>query len=122
MAEAYGLSREQYAHVLSSFSHKSFPGAPALCLGAFDELATLGLAAFTKKHDPYWDIPLVETLPRPVIDLPVAVAVAEAPPAGSPPTAEDSATPAAAPTSASATQLPLIAGESPRKRGRRRGT
>lgn len=70
VADAYGLSREQYAHVLSTFSHKSYPKAPGLCLAAFDELKALGLDAFTKKHDPYWDIPLNESLPKPVIDIP----------------------------------------------------
>lgn len=71
VAEAYGLSREQYEHVLSSFSHRSYPKAPELCLAAFDELKAIGLEAFTKKHDPYWDIPLNDSLPEPVIDLPV---------------------------------------------------
>lgn len=69
VADAYGLSREQYAHVLSTFSHKSYPKAPALCLAAFEELRALGLDAFTKKHDPYWDMPLNESLPKPVIDI-----------------------------------------------------
>ena len=36
IAHAYGLTREQYRHVLSSFSHRSFPDAPALCVEAFD--------------------------------------------------------------------------------------
>lgn len=70
VAQAYGLSREQYAHVLSTFSHKSYPRAPELCLGKFDELSAIGLDAFTRKYDPYWDVPLVETLPQPVIELP----------------------------------------------------
>lgn len=71
VADAYGLSREQYAHVLSTFSHKSYPKAPALCLAKFDELKRLGLDTFTKNYDPYWDIPLNENLPQPVIELPV---------------------------------------------------
>jgi hypothetical protein len=71
VAAAYGLSREQYAHVLSTFSHKSYPQAPALCLAKFDELKQIGLDAFTKKYDPYWDIPLNVSLPKPVIDLPI---------------------------------------------------
>ena len=71
VADAYGLSRDQYAHVLSTFSHSSYQRAPDLCLAAFDELHHLGLEAFTKKHDPYWDIPLNESLPQPVIDLPI---------------------------------------------------
>ena len=74
VAAAYGLNREQYAHVLASFSHKSHPRAPELCLQAFDDLAKRGLAAFCKKHDPYWDIPLVTTLPKPVLDLPATEA------------------------------------------------
>jgi len=77
VADAYGLDRDQYRHVLSSFSHKSYPKAPELCLAAFDELKQIGLDAFCKKHDPYWDIPLVTTLPKPVIDLPVGKAQQE---------------------------------------------
>jgi hypothetical protein len=72
VADAYGLSREQYAHVLSTFSHASYPKAPELCLACFDELKSVGLKAFTRKYDPYWDIPLNENLPQPVIDLPLA--------------------------------------------------
>ena len=71
VADAYGLTRDQYAHVLSTFTHKSYPKAPELCLAMFDELKAIGLDAFTKKHDPYWDIPLNENLPQPVIDLPI---------------------------------------------------
>ncbi len=71
VADAYGLSRDQYEHVLSTFSHKSYPKAPELCLARFEELKKLGLAAFTRKHDPYHDIPLNENLPEPVIDLPI---------------------------------------------------
>jgi hypothetical protein len=70
VADAYGLSRDQYAHVLSTFSHKSYPKAPALCLAKFDELKQTGLEAFTRQYDPYWDIPLNESLPQPVIELP----------------------------------------------------
>ena len=71
VADAYGLSREQYAHVLSTFSHASYRKAPELCLARFDELKSLGLEKFTRKYDPYWDIPLNENLPQPVIDLPI---------------------------------------------------
>ncbi|MBI4602221.1 MAG: hypothetical protein HY721_09695 [Planctomycetes bacterium] len=73
VAQAYGLDRAQYAHVLASFSHKSCPQAPDLCLAAFDELEALRLEAFARKHDPYWDVPLNEELPKPVIDLPAPV-------------------------------------------------
>jgi hypothetical protein len=70
VADAYGLSRDQYGHVLSTFKHTSYAKAPDLCLARFDELKSIGLEAFTKKHDPYWNIPLNENLPQPVIDLP----------------------------------------------------
>ncbi|HEY9631561.1 MAG TPA: hypothetical protein V6C84_30080 [Coleofasciculaceae cyanobacterium] len=71
VAQAYGLNRDQYAHILSTFSHKSYPKAQQLCLDRFDELEAMGLEAFTQKYDPYWDIPLNENLPQPVIDLPI---------------------------------------------------
>ena len=32
VADAYGLSRDQYAHVLSTFKHTNYPKAPELCL------------------------------------------------------------------------------------------
>ena len=80
VAQAYGLTRDQYAHVLSTFSHSSYKDAPRQCLAAFDELQSLGLEAFTKKHDPYRDIPLNENLPQPVIDLPIPAAPPDAPP------------------------------------------
>ncbi len=67
MSEAMAL----YEHVLSTFSHASYPKAPVLCLAKFDELKRLGLDAFTRKYDPYHDIPLNENLPEPVIDLPI---------------------------------------------------
>ena len=35
IAHAYGLDLEQYTHVLSNFSHRSFPDAPSLCRAAF---------------------------------------------------------------------------------------
>jgi hypothetical protein len=69
VADAYRLSRHQYEHILSTFSHSSYPKAPYLCLDAFDELREIGIKAFCQKHDPYWDIPLNENLPQPVLDL-----------------------------------------------------
>ena len=84
VADAYGLIRSQYEHVLSSFSHRSYPGAPELCLAAFDDLKSIGLDAFAKKHDPYWEVPLNESLPRPVIDLPGAAASVPAEASGKP--------------------------------------
>ena len=68
-ADAYEINRNQYEHILSSFSHSSYPDAPNLCLARFDELKIIGLEAFTKKYDPYWDIPLNKNLPQPVIEL-----------------------------------------------------
>ncbi len=69
-AQAYGLNRDQYEHVLHSFDRASGPNPYTdICLEKWDELHTLGLEAFTRKYDPYHDIPLVETLPKPVIDL-----------------------------------------------------
>jgi hypothetical protein len=38
VAKAYGLDRDQYGHLLGSFSHRSEPAAPSLCLAAFDRL------------------------------------------------------------------------------------
>jgi hypothetical protein len=77
------LTRGQHTHVLSTFSHASYKDAPRHCLAAFEDLQSLGLAAFTKKDDPYWDIPLNENLPQPVIDLPIPAAPADAAPAKS---------------------------------------
>jgi hypothetical protein len=42
VARAYGLTREQYHHLLGTFSHKSYPEAPALCLAAFDRKIVQG--------------------------------------------------------------------------------
>jgi hypothetical protein len=70
VASRFGMSRHQYEHVLSTFSHKSYPDAPSLCLDMFDDLANIGTEAFKRKYDPYWDIPLNEALPKPVIAIP----------------------------------------------------
>ena len=53
VANAYGLDRQPYEHILASFTHKSFRAAPALCLASFDELRRIGLDAFCREHDPY---------------------------------------------------------------------
>jgi hypothetical protein len=71
VADAYGLTRDQYARVFSTFGHASYPKAPELCLARSDELKEFGLEKFIRKHDFCWDIPLNETLPQPVSDLPV---------------------------------------------------
>jgi hypothetical protein len=52
VANAYGLTRDQYDHVLRGFSHRSHPDAPVLCLAAFDELRALGEIDFCRQHDP----------------------------------------------------------------------
>src|ERR1035438_3512852 len=56
VAHAYGLTRDQYAHVFSTFSHSSYKDALRQCLAAFDELQQIALEPFTKKYDPYWNI------------------------------------------------------------------
>ena len=43
VASAYGLSRDQYEHVLGSFSHRCGAGAAAGCLNAFDSLNALSI-------------------------------------------------------------------------------
>jgi hypothetical protein len=70
VAHCFGLDRQQYSDILSTFNHKSFSEAPTLCIQKFEELASTGFDAFAKKYDPYWDIPLNESLPKPVIELP----------------------------------------------------
>ena len=59
-------------HDRRAFSQASYRKAPELCLAKFDELKQIGLDAFTRKYDPYHDIPLNENLPQPVIDLPIS--------------------------------------------------
>jgi hypothetical protein len=71
VAHEYGVSRTEYERIVASFSHKSFAGAPALCLAAFDEFTAKGLDQFCRDYDPYSDIPRVTVLAQPVIRLPV---------------------------------------------------
>ena len=70
LARCYGLDRRYYEYIVSSFDHSAQPFVPRLCMAMFDELANIGVEAFKRKYNPYWDIPLNESLPRPVIDLP----------------------------------------------------
>ena len=65
VAQAYGLGRTDYEHVLASFAHRHFPTASSLCLDAFDALVARGLAAFCQDNDPYHEIPLVTALALP---------------------------------------------------------
>ncbi len=75
IADAYGLSREHYEHILRSFDRKSGPNPyTKLCLSKIDELHAIGREDFVKKYDPYHHILLVETLPSPIITLPDIVA------------------------------------------------
>lgn len=74
VALGYGLNRRAYQRVLGSFSHKSCPAAPGLCLAAFDELTRIGSAAFCRRHDPYWNVPLVAAPTQAMINLPVSAA------------------------------------------------
>jgi hypothetical protein len=69
VAHAYGLDRDQYAHVLGSFPHTSDREAPKRCLAAFDEHIELGVEAFCRRYDPYHDVPIPERLPEPVLQL-----------------------------------------------------
>ncbi len=71
VAEAYGLDRDQYEHILKSFDRASGSNPyTGICLEKFDELKQIGVDAYTKKYDPYHDIPLNENLPKPIIELP----------------------------------------------------
>lgn len=69
VANAFGVNRTQYENILSTFRHSDDTSMPELCLTKFDELKSIGLDAFTKKYDPYWDVPLNEELPKPVIEI-----------------------------------------------------
>jgi hypothetical protein len=69
VADSFGLDRSGYEQVLSGFNHRSYPKAQFICLEAFDELREIGFEEYAHKYDPYWDIPLNQSLPKPVIDL-----------------------------------------------------
>ncbi|MEA2778302.1 MAG: hypothetical protein QOF90_3708, partial [Acetobacteraceae bacterium] len=65
VAVSYGLRRRQYERLLGSFSHRSYPGADALCLQAYDDLFQVGLAAFCSRHDPYAGVAASPARPKP---------------------------------------------------------
>ena len=69
IAKAYGLDYGQYKRLLQGFTHRSNPDFPRNCLGAYEELNEIGLDTFIQKHDPYWDIPLNDSLPQHVLVL-----------------------------------------------------
>jgi hypothetical protein len=79
IAHAYGLSRPLYEHVLDGFSHASDSEMRERCLGAFDELAALGLTAFAKRHDPFdmREIPRSVALPQLRFAVPAGVQALE---------------------------------------------
>lgn len=52
VADAFGLTRANFALLLSTFSHKSDPKAPDRCLAAFDALKKSGLDVFLKGRTP----------------------------------------------------------------------
>jgi hypothetical protein len=65
VAKSYGLKRQQYEHLLGSFSHRSYPAAAALCLLAYDALSRDGLTRFCARHDPYRGVPVLPPRARP---------------------------------------------------------
>ena len=66
VADSYGLDRDAYARVLSSFSHRSDPEAAALCLAQFEALRAEGVDAFCRQHDRYRHVALVTTMATPM--------------------------------------------------------
>ncbi len=54
----------------AAFAPPTLSGDDARCAvrAAFDDLQSIGLEAFTKNHDPYWNIPLNEALPQPGVE------------------------------------------------------
>lgn len=72
VAITQGLNFELFERVLAHFSrYEGTRPEYGVAIELFDEISRDGLEAFTRRHDPYWDIPLNESLPRPVIDLPI---------------------------------------------------
>ena len=65
VARAYGLTRENYHHILAGFSHKTHPPAPEQCIAAFDSLTRCGTQTFYRRHDPFWEVPLMDELSQP---------------------------------------------------------
>ena len=59
IASSFGLSAGAFSHILSTFTHRSRPGAPGRCVQAFEELQAMGLERFCRERDPYADVPLV---------------------------------------------------------------
>ena len=70
VARSYGISERAYSQVLASFNHSAQPSFPVLCLERFAEFGRIGPEEYARKYDSYWDIPLNESLPVPVIEFP----------------------------------------------------
>lgn len=67
VATCYGLSRSQYSYVLSTFSPRTHPDVLRTCMEAVDDLHAIGMETFTRRYDPYCDIPIHEALPQPAV-------------------------------------------------------
>jgi hypothetical protein len=66
IAYAFGLSRMDYETVLSRFRKDN---TFAEALSAFDEICTIGVETYAKQYDPYFDVPVVTTMPKSIINL-----------------------------------------------------
>ncbi len=74
VAQAYGLGRDDYLHILTGFSHKAHPSAPEQCIAAFDLLMECGARTFYERHDPFSDVPMVDEPGQPDRESPTASA------------------------------------------------
>jgi hypothetical protein len=74
VARGYGLARDDYRHILSGFSHTPDPTAPEQCLAEFDLLMSGGARRFYRMHDPFSDVPLLDTPGQPDSECPTASA------------------------------------------------
>jgi hypothetical protein len=70
VACGYGLGRNDYRHILTGFSHKADPTAPEQCLAAYDSLMARGARKFYRMHDPFCDVPLIDTPGQPDSESP----------------------------------------------------
>jgi hypothetical protein len=66
VADAYGLNRNDYEQVLSSFSHRSDPTAPEVCLAQLDLVHLQGIDGFCRMHDPYQHLALITATAKPI--------------------------------------------------------
>lgn len=74
VAHSYGLSRDDYHHILTSFSHKVDPSTPEQCRVAYDALNEQGAAAFYRRNDRFAAVKLVDGLSQPDSEIPTASA------------------------------------------------